>query len=208
MRPFFLIAGLCLLTLITLAGHLYGSTTTNRVSARSAIANRDYNITLARTGCYGDCPIYALHLDGRGNTRLVLDALQRDDRQKADIVHFVYESKIADDRRDVIVSLAEKGGFRTLDLDYSRGNPDLERRAITITTKHGSWSTSVYGIPCESATRESENDPSSDDATTVPDVFCALEFELHQVACETMAQGMRVDHVRGADPIQPPTCGS
>lgn len=208
MRPFFLIAGLFLLTLITLAGHLYGSTSSNRVSARSEIAHRDYNITLTRTGCYGDCPIYTLHLDGRGYTRLVLEGLPKDDDQKADFVHFVYESKIPDDRRDAIVSLAEKGGFRGLNLDYSRGNPDLERRTITITTRHGRWSTSVYGIPCESAARKWKDDASSDDIATVPDVFCALESELHQVACETLAHGVRIDRVRGADPIQPPTCGS
>lgn len=208
MRPFFLIAGLLLLTLITLAGHLYGSTNSNRVSARSEIAHRDYNITLTRTGCYGDCPIYTLHLDGRGYTRLVLEGLPKDDDQKADLVHFVYESKIPNDRRDAIISLAEKGGFRTLNLDYSRGNPDLERRAITIATKHGNWSTSVYGIPCESAARKWKDEHSSDDIATVPDVFCALESELHQVACETLAHGARVDRVRGADPIQPPTCGS
>lgn len=208
MRPFLLITGLSLLTLIALAGHLYGSTNSNRVSARSEIAHRDYYITLTRTGCYGDCPIYTLHLDGSGYTRLVLEGLPKDDDRKADLVHFVYESKIQEDRRDAIVSLAEKGGFRTLNLDYSRGNPDLERRTIAIATRHGSWSTSVYGIPCGSAARKWKDGPSSDDIATVPDVFCALESELHQIACDTLAHGARVDRVRGADPIQPPTCGS
>ena len=208
MRPFLLIAGICFVMLIALAGHLYGSATTNRVSQYVEMASRDYNISISRTGCYGDCPIYTLHLDGTGNTRLILEGVTNGSGEQSDLMHFVYESKLTDTRRKSIVSLAETGGFRRLDLDYSRSNPDLEHRTITITTRRGSWSTTDYGIPCESEARKWVETPSSHGSTMVPDVFCDLESELHQVACDTLSQGIRVDRVHGADPIQPPTCGS
>ena len=206
--PFFLIAGICLVTLIALAGHLYSSTTTNRVSQHIEIASRDYSISISRTGCYGHCPIYTLHLDGKGNTRLILEGVTNGHGEKSDPVHFVYESKVTETRRKSIVSLAETRGFRQLDLDYARSNPDLERRTITIMTRHGSWSTSVYGVPCASDARKWGDTPSSQKSTAVPDVFYELESELHQIACDTLSQGVRVDRVHGADPIQPPTCGS
>lgn len=208
MRPFLLISGICFVMLIALAGHLYASATTNRVSQRIEMTSRIYNMSISRTGCYGDCPIYTLHLDGKGNTRLILEGVANSGKEASDLVQFVYQSKVTDTRRKSIVSLAETGGFRKLDLDYSRSNPDLERRTITISTRHGSWSTTVYGIPCVSEARKRGETPSSQGSTMVPDVFCQLESELHQVACDTLSQGIRIDRVHGADPIQPPTCGS
>jgi hypothetical protein len=208
MRTFLLIIGICTITLIAMAGHLYGSTSTNHVSRHAAIASRGYNISIIRTGCYGDCPIYTLHLDGKAKTRLILEGVTEGDQNEPDLVHFIYEWQVTDTKRKSIISLAETGGFRTLNLDYVRGNPDLERRVITISTERGSWSTTVYGIPCVSKARKRRQEPSdqSDEMTLVPDVFCKLESELHQVACDTLSQGKRVDRVLGADPFQPPVC--
>ncbi len=208
MRPFFLIAGICLLMLVALAGHLYGSTHGNRVSRHVEITNRDYSITISRSGCYGDCPIYTLQIDGNGHTRLMLEALAPREKGKEELVELIYESRVTEPRRKAIVALAEAGGFRSLDLDYSRGNPDLERRTIMVGTPRGRWSTSVYGIPCKSESAQRRGNAAGDDTATVPDVFCALESELHRVACDTLSDGKRTDRVRGVAPIQPLACRS
>ncbi len=199
------LSGLVLLVVIATLGYRMSA---DRERSPQRKAETLYNISFERSGCYGPCPIYVLLVDAKRRTRLSMSGFVEDEASDYDSLPIVYEWTLPADRHTAIVELIENHGFRTLDLDYFIGITDMETKTIAVTTTRGHWSTSVYAVACEREHGKADSEQVGRSKTDrfVPDVFCDTAALLHEAACDTFKQGMRIGRASDVAPFHPPQC--
>lgn len=171
-------------------------------------SRENYNISFERTGCYGNCPAFALTIDGEGNTLLRMHARQENPSRPYETEILLYGSKLAPQQHASLIAGIEKGGFRRLKLDYAIQVTDAPSTTIAIDTPRGHWSTEVYAVPCaKEGTKLSESDRRDFGITEfVPDIFCELSERLDAIACDTYLRGTRLGPDHDLKPFMPPHC--
>ena len=143
-----------------------------------------YTIKMQQTPCFGPCPIFDITVRGDGVATLRI--AQREGAMK---------EAITQEQHLRLVELIEKGNFRSLNSDYSVDVTDLPSTILTVDSPLGWREVSVYGVPCKTAAKSIPREQLEDFGIKefVPDVFCSLEEQLNDIACQIYARQSEID---------------
>lgn len=171
-----------------------------------------YDITFARTACYGACPDYVLTIDRAGNIKLHVPASDDASSPEPHPGTLIHGSPLAPARHAALIDLIEKRGFRELKRNYSIDVTDGSTTTITIDSPRGHWSTEVYMVPCFKQVGPGDAEPLRQMGITpfqyVPDVFCDLAVELDGIACEAYLGQQGLNPTDDMNPFKPSHCRS
>lgn len=148
----------------------------------------DYSIVIGKSGCFGPCPIYTLHVNPDLSTALEMGGYRVVNGKVQQAVER-HHDHISTAQMQALVATLEEGEFWRLASDYSAQVTDLPSRRIEVVTPNRRWQVRVYAVPCASQPLSSWERRILDKDDRVPAVFCQLEDQLDELACQAYERG-------------------